>query len=252
MKHFLLTRINTETDVWGSRGSRKLARFRFDEDYLQHRVDVFERYTIPSVEQQACRDFTWLVFIHRDTGVDIKKKFGDRVDNLVEIASDTEIPDIVQCAGEEVITTNLDSDDLIASDYIESIQREYSTTLNDAPRPVVLSFPLGFKLSEPNQVLVGTYFVNNPFASLINREGETLAVSSYNHGVLDQYFPVVVADRVYMWITVVHSKNIANSLKRDSRESSLLNVCDIYNESVSEKLAPYYSTLRRFKLVVSD
>jgi hypothetical protein len=235
--------------VWGDKGSRRLYRSRFNEGYLKHRLDVFYKYTVPSVVAQTCKDFVWLVFIHKSTNASVKRKFDSKLYNLIEITKDSEIIDYISCKESGIITTNLDSDDLIAVDYIETIHKEYNKIKEGASLPLVLSFPRGLKLSEINQVLVGDFFVNNPFISVISEKDNIVLVSDYNHGIIDRYLPVtVVEDSSFMWITTIHDKNIANSFKCDSRESALLNVCDIYNENVPKKLASYYYSLRRFKL----
>jgi hypothetical protein len=253
MKHYLITKINVETEFWPNH-AKKMSSSRFDEDYLSQRLDLFERYTVASVEAQTCKDFTWLVFIHPDTDITLKKEFGDRAGGLIEVTSDTEIHNFVGGDETDTITTNLDSDDLIAVDYIDSIQEEYRSGLCGLDRPVVLSFPGGYVLSDQRREIIPITFKPNQFTSLVESGSNPSTISSYRHlgsnalSSLTQQFPIVVSKTGRMWIIVAHGQNIANRFKKLARASAVLNVNDIYSDNVRDKLRPYYQDLRRFKL----
>lgn len=253
MKHFLITKINTHTrTLWYEREYKQLLYRRFDEKYLRHRLGLFDKYVVPSVESQTCGDFTWLVCIHPDTDGAIKKEFASRVDNLIEVSEDEEIANFIEGCG-DVITTNLDSDDLISMDYIENVQRAYDlVVLREVTLPVVLSFPDGFMLDEKQELVTPTSHTNNPFVSLVervSRPGVVRTISSYNHGTISDSFRVITFCDSWLWATVIHENNIANRL-RLTNESGLFSVSDLDNDDISEKSRPYYDALRRFKLGV--
>ena len=62
VRHYLLTRFNLP--LW-NKDKRGLATR--DEAWLEDRFRLFEQYTLPSVLQQSCKDFTWVVLFDGDT-----------------------------------------------------------------------------------------------------------------------------------------------------------------------------------------
>ncbi|MGM9778607.1 MAG: glycosyltransferase, partial [Prevotella sp.] len=55
MKHYLLTRFNLR--LWPH---NKVGEETQTEAWLRRRVELFERYTLPSVVAQSCLDFVWI------------------------------------------------------------------------------------------------------------------------------------------------------------------------------------------------
>jgi hypothetical protein len=119
-----------------------------DDEWLERRFDMFERFCIPAVAAQKVR-FDWLVFFDDETPGHLRDRLDpfvqsnllepiyvegplfDRViaaEVLTRLRSDTQI----------LITTRVDSDDGIRSDYLWRIQR---TALR--AQDGFLNFPLG-------------------------------------------------------------------------------------------------------------
>ncbi|WP_443688946.1 glycosyltransferase, partial [Paraprevotella xylaniphila] len=62
VRHYLLTRFNLP--LWNKDKRGLVTR---DEVWLEDRCRLFEQYTLPSVLQQSCKDFTWVVLFDGDT-----------------------------------------------------------------------------------------------------------------------------------------------------------------------------------------
>jgi hypothetical protein len=44
------------------------AKIRISADeWMQHRIRLFTRFTLPSIMSQSCQNFTWLVLVDRQT-----------------------------------------------------------------------------------------------------------------------------------------------------------------------------------------
>ncbi len=56
LRHYLLTRFNLP--LWNKDKHGLATR---DEAWLENRCRLFEQYTLPSVQQQSCKDFVWVV-----------------------------------------------------------------------------------------------------------------------------------------------------------------------------------------------
>ena len=68
-KHYLITRFNLRVQ-YGCKlkdpDNNPMLRI-FDDDYLEERFDIFEKYTLPSVKNQINQNFTWVVLFHKNT-----------------------------------------------------------------------------------------------------------------------------------------------------------------------------------------
>ena len=57
--HLLLTRFNVRMGLADA--------LVLDESWLDHRLDLFRRFTVPTVAAQTEPNFRWLLFLDRDT-----------------------------------------------------------------------------------------------------------------------------------------------------------------------------------------
>ena len=62
MRHYILTRFNLR--LWPH---NKVGEETQTEEWLRRRVELFERYTLPSVVAQTCQDFVWIILIDWDS-----------------------------------------------------------------------------------------------------------------------------------------------------------------------------------------
>jgi len=248
VKHFLITKINLESSLWIPRLTKRMGYLRFNDDYLNNMLELFGKYTVPAVESQSCQEFTWLVFIHKDTKDEWKEKFRNKVDNLIEVTKDKDIKHHIDRCDQDIITTNLDSDDSISIDYLSEIQSFYYKNKKDLKIPSVISYYSGFLLSETRQLIAIQVHIYNPFISLVESGKDIKTVSFYKHNSIENCIPALykVSDKG-MWMSVCHDKNIVNRLRKQTRHAGLLKVSDIYEDNVFPKYKGHYLELRRFK-----
>lgn len=127
MEHFILTRFNVNLG-WDHKANAK-------PGWLEHRVRLFEKWTLPSVKYQSCQGFRWLIFFRENSP-----------DWLLEKAEDwpceaITVPDhqcyaqrwsvFLSCAAQAVVLranslwnvqTRLDNDDALSWDFVQRIQ----------------------------------------------------------------------------------------------------------------------------------
>ncbi|HDY90145.1 MAG TPA: hypothetical protein ENH82_18755 [bacterium] len=123
-KHFLLTRWNLldpATDIYN---------YGIDDPdaWVRRRANLFERYCLPSVMNQTCQDFTWLLAFSQKTPLDITKRYR----NLKNIKIIYEFPrDYLQnnYKGEWLLTSRLDNDDIYEPDCVEKIQENVKKSI---------------------------------------------------------------------------------------------------------------------------
>lgn len=132
MKHFVLTRLNCRC------GIRQL-----EEDYMNYRINLFAITTYKSLLNQTDKNFTHILCVDPNVPNNIKEKT-ESFKNCKVMYINTEDKEwhweeIAKRLREEypegkIVTTNIDSDDMIRNDYIERINKlaEYGKMMTPA------------------------------------------------------------------------------------------------------------------------
>jgi hypothetical protein len=126
MDHAILTRFNLPTA-----GPESLIRAR--AGWLAQRVELFDRYCLPSVRSQTSANFGWLVYFDPESPRWLRQRIEDwsaegaMVPLFRAAVSNAELlSDIEAHIGRHdawLITTGLDNDDALAADFVERVQR---------------------------------------------------------------------------------------------------------------------------------
>jgi hypothetical protein len=124
MEHAILTRFNLP-----SAGRESLVRAH--AGWLAHRVELFERYCLPSVRSQTSAQFGWLVYFDPESPRWLRQRIEDwSADGTMvplfraEVSNAELLSDIEAHLGRHdawLVTTNLDNDDALATDFVEPI-----------------------------------------------------------------------------------------------------------------------------------
>lgn len=72
LQHFILTRFNLL--LWNKDKEGKEVRSR---EWLEHRFMLFERYCLPSIKNQTCQSFEWIVLFDSTTPEPFKERIGE-------------------------------------------------------------------------------------------------------------------------------------------------------------------------------
>ncbi len=140
-KHFLFTRFNIIQD-WYLVANRNNVTIQTDE-WLKKRIFLFEKYCLPSVMHQKDMNFEYLVLFNLDSPNFLKAKIEEWKNKFSNF-----YPLYLQPDGDEdhlvrttvknmkgnaswVITSRLDSDDMISSEYMEYIHTYIHTYIRD-------------------------------------------------------------------------------------------------------------------------
>lgn len=237
-RHYLLTRFNLP------RSSQKDGQ-DFDvcgEEYLSYRSKIFEDYCLPSVQNQSCQNFKWLVLFDANT----PKAYKDRADgwrqeypNLIPCFLDVEhygglpptanpgldvdndetmlritrayisdvLDDLDGLSSRWCLTTRLDSDDAIHRDLIMTIQRSFLK----APEETVLDFVASYKYIPDEQIVYRYWLKNGHFITLAEAPGRKhRSVLFCNHLKIDQFVPVQHIYGLPLQLELIHGGNVVN------------------------------------------
>ena len=232
MRHHIITRINVENDWINVRGCGRvrdrMALKRFDREYLEHRLELFERFTVPSIAGQTDQKFYWEVLIHPDTDKDLIEKFTVATKKAPRgrvriLKRDRDIGRLLRVKAWGT-TTNLDSDDAISCDFVESIKK---VVTEEPERAYAVSFDCGYHFSLRSNQAVARRSPTNAYNTLVEPCTLPLTICALPHGNVEQYFKVIHIKGPPMWLQVVHDLNIENHKIRHSKKSVDIQVPEI-------------------------
>lgn len=217
--HFILTRFNLLIFNKDKEGQKVRTT-----EWLEHRLGLFERYCLPSVANQTCRDFTWIVLFDSKTPDQYKTKIEEyqaRCPQLVPVFVEpqngrffasifrAEVSKRLQPG--RVITTYLDNDDALDRNFVKDIQ-ERADTLSDG---TFITYTHGYQFFTEHQYLMRVRYPRNHFISVAERADPATVKTIYGYG--SHYYidriPDVKIERIKnrpMWCEVIHEKNMGN------------------------------------------
>lgn len=223
-RHFIITRFNLRNSG-NTRNTDKLGNSVLTDEWLGHRVDLFMKFCFPSVVNQTCKDFLWLLYFDVTTNELVKQKFIDLEkthSNLIKIKWVEGYDDFIKqycgdvislCDNDHkyVITTRLDNDDIVHKDFIKKIRENYHE--QDF---LAINF-LKILMLNPqvrNKVHID-YSFSNHFISVAEKRGSSRITGCYGRG--DRFWNnkneiIQITDKPYC-IEIISERNLLNSYR---------------------------------------
>lgn len=208
--HFLVTRFNLPTP-----GPESLVRAR--EGWLRERAELFESYCMRSVAAQSNSRFRWLIYFDPESPAWLRERIRqwsadglftpvyrtavERADLLSDLRS------MVAEPSAELMTTNLDNDDGVATDFVERLQRAAAQVQGRT----ALYLPSGLILSGSG--LFARRDRTNAFASVAEPWSGAVSCWADWHTLLGRSMPVREVDGPPSWLQVVHGGNVSNRVR---------------------------------------
>jgi hypothetical protein len=216
--HVLLTRFNLPT-------AGRESQVRAQEGWLRNRVDLFERFCLPSVRAQTSGDFRWIVYFDPESPSWLKERIprlaGDGGFVPIFRASvnhDELVADLIKVVGKpqkRLVTTNLDNDDGLAADFAERLQMQASI-----PRVrTAIYFSRGLILTGKD--LYSRIDRRNAFCSVVESWEDPVTCWADWHNLLGKCMPVREIAGPPAWLQVVHGGNVSNRVRGRMVSSSL-------------------------------
>lgn len=219
--HYIITRFNIVQNWLVECNSRMRQSTIQTQEWLLKRFTLFEKYCFPSVMNQTCDNFVWLVLFDEGT----PQEFMSRISSFQR-----QLPCFIplflsQNCNEEMcvrkhiqsnintkflITTRLDSDDIISDRYVEWIQNHFKEQ-ND----IIINYERGYQYDMIHKLLYSYLAESNHFFSRIERLNTNVlpqTVIGLDHTKLRNLPYSSFFEDEPLWIEVVHSCNVANSI----------------------------------------
>ncbi|RKT68868.1 putative rhamnosyltransferase [Saccharothrix variisporea] len=204
MDHVVLTRFNLP-----SVGAESVVRAR--EGWLTERVGLFERYCLPSVRAQTSADFRWIIYFDPESPEWLKDRIREHGDTYTPIFREQvsreelleDIAKLFPTRGDALLTTNLDNDDGLATDFVARLQAVRTT----APRTALY---LANGLVKSPTGLYAHRDPDNAFASVLESWDAPITCWADWHNRLHRHAEVRSLGGAPGWLQVVHGGNVSN------------------------------------------
>lgn len=209
--HIILTRFNLQYE----RGSTT----HLDAEWLEERFRLFDSYCLPSITKQTCQDFTWVILVSDQTPDVYKERLNGYTIEHANIAIHfcPYYEDINQLYHEighhyglgysHLLSTRLDSDDMLAFDFVEKIQ---SHIAQPTKSHTIFSFQSGIQWFENSDISLAASYTKNHFLSFYEPVEQIRTCIGINHTEVPDDLLVSLEEKG-MWCEIVHRHNMCNS-----------------------------------------
>jgi hypothetical protein len=186
------------------------------ESWLKHRIRIFEVFCAPSMRNQNCRNFNWLLALNPNTPPWFVSRvkaaypaailiFGESAGLAIDWHN--RIPK--ELFASVLLTTRLDNDDMLHKDFIGEVQRFAGLQQN----PCALNPPLGYNMDQQSFTCYRQRTPHNHFLSLLEFNTRDLVYCKKHNDIPKFYRTIDFCSAKPLWVEGVNAMNIVNSLK---------------------------------------
>ncbi|BCW84421.1 hypothetical protein NicSoilE8_20940 [Arthrobacter sp. NicSoilE8] len=207
--HVILTRFNLP-----SKGFESLVRAQ--DGWLKERINLFERYCLPSVQRQTNRDFDWIIYfdpespewlLRRIEELNAKNTF--RPIFRTEVSPEELLSDIKETVSSHrplLLTTNLDNDDALSCDFVQRVQD--AATVSSAT-----AIYLATGVVKSRDAVYLRRDTRNAFCSVSAPWPAALTCWAAWHNQLGRSLDVRTLRGDPAWLQVIHEHNVSNRIR---------------------------------------
>ncbi len=219
IQHFILTRFNLR--LWRHDKNGDPVRNR---EWLENRFELFEKYCLPSIVNQTCKDFIWIILFDSRTPEEFKKRIEIDQNRCPQITPVYVEPNegqnyakvfqssVVKCLnGGRIISTYLDNDDALDIHFIGDLQKR-AADLTDG---TFISYSSGFQYFTEFGLLMKIHYRRNHFVSVVESGDPETVKTIYGYG--SHYYiekipgvQIEYVDGCPTWCEVIHKRNMGN------------------------------------------
>lgn len=211
--HYLITRFNLRNPKWDVTKNNEAL---LTDEWMEHRMELFSNFCLPSVVAQTNKNFTWLLYFDVTT----PDRFRRQIEELTSAYNNIRaffingMPDFypqvkklieAEATKPYLITSRIDNDDCIHRSFIDEIQKQFNSQEYRA-----IDVLKGYSLLTNPLMLGKKEHVFNPFISLIekNTNPKTVWLSDHNMWKKENRITRITDKR--LWLSVIHDKNKIN------------------------------------------
>ena len=210
-KHLILTRFNLQYELQNN--------IHIQPDWLDERFRLFEAYCLPSIVGQTNQQFDWVILLSDQTPpiylLHLKhliQSYGNIHMELCPYHQNFNL--MYKRIGEKylgnhnfLLSTRLDSDDMLANHYVEVLQSKLSTSLL---HPSIITFPQGIQWFEQSNIAFAVKYNKNHFLNFWEEKTSIRTSLGVDHTLVTEE-ELILLQESSMWCEIVHSNNLCNS-----------------------------------------
>jgi len=225
-KHFVLTRYNL--GIYDRKQKLRDKKRIVPEEWMENRWKLFTKFCVPSVSNQKCKDFVWIIVFDPKTPVGVLDEAEKVVPpNTIVCTGDNfrkksiEVVESLLTDEDRVITSRIDNDDAIHQDFVGNIQEWFKIR----KRTGVLTYSKGWVWDWLSNKLYHLRYIKNHFITFIEKRGAkpVKTVLRDRHTDLTSRFQTFrVETESHMWLESVHEDNLLNYARGDKVAMSKL------------------------------
>ena len=222
LQHFLLTRFNIL--LWKQDKEGKKVR---TTKWLEHRFTLFEKYCLPSIKNQTCQNFEWILLFDsmtpdgfKDRIVSYQEACPQLIPVFVEPENGWRFADIFRSEivkrmkAKRVLSTYLDNDDALNVRFVADIQQR-ALSLGVG---TFINYDDGYQYYADDKYMMQVHYPTNHFISVIEEGNPAMlkCIFGYgSHATIEKIKGVRIEciKHQRMWCEVVHEKNVMNDAK---------------------------------------
>ena len=192
--------------------------------WLEHRFTLFEKYCLPSIKNQTCQDFEWIVLFDSMTPDSFKERIACYQKDCPQFIPVFVEPENGRCFADifrkeivkrlkakRVISTYLDNDDCLNIRFVEDLQHRV-TTVSDG---TFFYYDEGYQYYTEDKFMMLIHYPRNHFVSVVEQGNASIVKGVFGHG-RHYYIDSIEGAKIEhvktkpIWCEVVHEKNVLN------------------------------------------
>lgn len=216
-KHILITRFNIFYKT-------KMAQQGFDpQEWLKERFSIFQKFCFPSIVNQSNKGFTWMIYVDSETDPETLEALKAMVKPYsfvlliqrvfqhfsLKLVLDEDIHKFLGVDFQYLISSRVDTDDMLHRDFIQSVQDRFTGQSYEA-----LNFNKGHIYDIGTGVTSVAIHRHNPFISLIEKRTDRGFKSVFHQihvAYKDDPNKIEILNPKPMWCMSVHGLNVSTS-----------------------------------------
>lgn len=214
-RHILITRFNIFYKT------KMAAQGHDPEVWLIKRFEIFKKFCFPSIINQSSKNFTWMLYVDIDTTPEILVNLQEMVKPYpfilliyrvfehfsVKLFVNEDIQKYLPNDFEYLISSRVDTDDMIQKDFIKLVQTHFKNQEYEA-----LNFNRGHIYDIKTGITSDAIHKQNPFITLFEKkstEGFKTVFHKIHTAYKDDPHKIEISNQTRMWVMSVHGLNVS-------------------------------------------
>ena len=205
-----------------------------NEDWLKIRLEIFKKYTVPSILNQTNQDFEWIVYCHPDSPQWLIEEL--MLIDKVQVSFEYWYHKTLDLDTDILITSRVDSDDLLHKDYMKHIHEYTDTFIDSYFDQQVYTFNNGYVFDGKSITQVSNK--RCPFHTLFSKTQDNkrnCQVYHHSHQVINGELPTFYNTEDTGWMYIRHEDQISGCDFEEKEPQESIDTLDAFGIKIPEE-----------------